>query len=211
MSIVAPPEQRVVLRDVSWETYERLLADLENSSAPRLTFDRGVLEIMSPLSEHEKANRTISLLVEVFAEEMGLEIENLGSTTFKREDMQRGFEPDSCFYVRNADRIRGKKRIDPAVDPPRDLVIEVDLTSDSLKKFDLYAQFGVPEVWRYESELLNVFVLNLDQSTYISVPASRIFPQLTAAILSSFIQDSQSSTRLEWLKKLRAWLQEQRG
>ncbi len=211
MSIVAPPEQRVVLRDVSWETYERLLADLENSSAPRLTFDRGVLEIMSPLSEHEKANRTISLLVEVFAEEMGLEIENLGSTTFKREDMQRGFEPDSCFYVRNADRIRGKKRIDPAVDPPPDLVIEVDLTSDSLKKFDLYAQFGVPEVWRYESELLNVFVLNLDQSTYISVPASRIFPQLTAAILSSFIQDSQSSTRLEWLKKLRAWLQEQRG
>src|SRR5258706_11753130 len=77
-------EQRVVLHNVGWETYERLLKDLENSSAPRLTFNQGVLEIMTPLSEHEKCNRNLALLVEIFAEEFDIEIANLGSTTFKR-------------------------------------------------------------------------------------------------------------------------------
>ncbi|MFH4113561.1 hypothetical protein WAI92_20940, partial [Acinetobacter baumannii] len=85
-----PAEQRVVLRNVSWEAYERLLRDHAEASSPRFFYDRGTLEIMSPSAEHEEANRTLSLLVEVIAEEFGIEVRNLGSTTFKRADLARG-------------------------------------------------------------------------------------------------------------------------
>src|SRR6266849_3514683 len=110
MAIAPPSEQRIVLRNVSWETYERLLADHQDSSAPRFTYDRGTVEIMSPLPEHEEINRALASLVENFAVEWRISFRNLGSTTFKREDMGRGFEPDSCFYLRNAVQIRGKAR-----------------------------------------------------------------------------------------------------
>ena len=140
---LSPPEQRVLLTGVSWDTYERLLTDLENQSAPRLTYDRGLLEITKPSGEHERYNRAVALLVEVLAEELNIDVDNLGSTTFRREDIERGFEPDSCFYIQNADKVRGKARIDLTTDPSPDLVIEIDITSGSLDKFPIYAQVGV--------------------------------------------------------------------
>ena len=97
-------EQRVVLHNVTWETYERLLAGHAGHSAPRFTFDRGELEVMSPLPEHERLNRALQLLVSVVAHERGVRVYSLGSTTFRREDKQRGFEPDSCFYLQKGDQ-----------------------------------------------------------------------------------------------------------
>src|SRR6266566_7352943 len=136
----AQPAQRVIVHSVSWTTYEHLLADLSNQSSTRLTYDRGMLEIMCPLPEHEEWNRTIALLVEVLAEEMRIDVRNFGSTTFRRADLARGFEPDSCFYIQHEADISGKSTIDLTVDPPPDLVIEVDVTSGSLDKFPIYAQ-----------------------------------------------------------------------
>src|SRR6185503_6502189 len=106
-TVLNPPEQRIMLRNVSWETYERLLADHLDSSSPRFTYYRGALEIMSPSSEHEELNRAIARMVEIIIEEMDIDARNLGSTTFKREDLERGFEPDSCFYIQNAELIKG--------------------------------------------------------------------------------------------------------
>src|SRR5512145_110316 len=105
------PERRVTLYGVSWETYEHLLADLANCSVPRVTFDQGVLEIMSPTAEHEEYKHILTLLVEVVAEEFRVNLRGLGSTTFKRPDLQKGFELDSCFYIQSAPRIRGKRQI----------------------------------------------------------------------------------------------------
>src|SRR5437016_2292660 len=106
-TVVSQTEQRVVLYDVSWATYELLLTDHLDSSSPRFTYDRGTLEIMSPSNKHERINRSLALMVEVIAEERQLEWDNHGSTTFRRKDLERGFEPDSCFYFQNAERIRG--------------------------------------------------------------------------------------------------------
>ena len=89
---------------------------------------------MSPSPEHEVASHTLSLLVEILAEELNIDVYGLGSTTFNREDLERGFEPDSCFYIQNEERIRGKNRIDLAFDPPPELVIEIDITSPSINK-----------------------------------------------------------------------------
>lgn len=199
-----PPEQaeqKVVLSNVSWETYESLLADHADRSAPRFTYDRGTLEITVLSARHEKPNRLISLMVEMLAEEMDLNIGNLGSTTFRREDARRGFEPDSCFYIQNAERVRDKDEIDPTTDPPPDLIVEVDITSPSLRRFPIYAQFGVPEVWRYDGKRLEV--LFLEGEEYRSAGESAALPGFTSEVLSKLVEEGKSLRRTAWLKKVR--------
>jgi Uma2 family endonuclease len=122
-------EPRIILHGISWETYTRLLDDMEDSHAAHFAYDQGELEIMVLSERHEKPNRTLAVLVEVLAEELDIDLQRLGSTTFKRDDLQKGFEPDSCFYIQNEIRVRGKEKLDLAVDPPPDLVIEIDISS----------------------------------------------------------------------------------
>ena len=203
MPAVRPPsEQRVALNDVSWETYERLLKDLENSSAPRLTFDRGVLEIMSPFSEHEIYNRNLALLVDVFAEELGIEIRSVGSTTFKREEFQQGFEPDSSFYIGSEAHIRDWRRVDLRVDPSPDLVLEIDLTNDSINKFPLFAKLRVPEVWRVCDGKLKI--LTLEGESYQQQQTSSVLPPLNSQDMTELLESSISMKRTVWLRHLRA-------
>ncbi len=208
-TVKSPAEQRVLLSNVSWETYERLLEDHLDSSAPRFTFDRGMLEIMSPSPEHEAYNRSIALLVESLAEELGIDVYDLGSTTFRHEDIERGFEPDSCFYIQNEGRIRGKDRIDLAVDPPPDLVVEIDITNPSINKLPIYAQFGVPEVWRYDGERLAI--LKLEDGDYVETPESTALPALTSSTLSRLIERSKSERRTVWLKEVRESVRRETG
>ena len=201
-TIKSPPEQRTILHYISWETYQRLLADHEDSSAPRFAYDRGMLEITSPLAEHEEPNRAIALLVEVVAEELGLDLRNLGSTTLKREDARRGVEPDSCFYIQNEPRVRGKTGIDLALDPPPDLVVEINITSPSLDKLPIYARLGVPEVWRYDGK--GVTILRLAGEAYVAAAESAALP-LSGEVLSRFVAESKTLPRTGWRRALRAW------
>jgi Uma2 family endonuclease len=191
---------RVLVRNVSWDTYERLLKDLENISSPRLAFDRGVLEIMSPHLEHESANRSLASIVEIALEELDLDFENAGSTTFKREAAKRGFEPDSCFYIQNVDRIRHKKKLDMEIDPPADLLIEVDLTRDSLDKSPLYAALRVPEVWRYEGTL-EIWMLRKNQ--YVRRQSSKAVPILNTSLVSELVEARRHLKRPAWLLETR--------
>jgi Uma2 family endonuclease len=201
-------EQRVIVRFVSWTTYEHLLADLSNQSSTRLTYDRGILEIMYPLPEHEEWNRTIALLVEVLAEEMRIDIRNFGSTTFRRADLARGFEPDSCFYIQREADISGKSTIDLTVDPPPDLVIEVDITSGSLDKFPIYAQVGVPEVWRYDGQRLRISILTAER--YVESETSLALPLLTGQRLSETLAQSKTLKRTALLRSFRTWVRQER-
>jgi Uma2 family endonuclease len=168
-----------------------------------MTYDRGRLEIMSPTSEHERYNRTVAQIVEELAVEMDINIDSLGSTTFRREDLDRGFEPDSCFYIQNAARVSGKKRVDLTVDPPPDMVVEIDITSPPLNKFPIFAQVGVPEVWRYDGSRLVIY--ELAGNVYRERDASHAFPAVTAGDVTAFIKDSESMSRPDWIRKLRAW------
>jgi Uma2 family endonuclease len=204
-----PPEaeQRVLLHGINWETYERLLADLADSSVPHLTYDRGVLEIMSPTAEHEEHNRTLASLVEVVTEELHINIRRLGSTTFKRQDLLKGFEPDSCFYIQSAQRIRGKRHIDLTQDPPPDLVIEIDLTSSSLDRFPIFARVGVPEVWRYDGSRVRIFRLGGEQ--YEEIAQSVALPLLTGTAVTQFLEENMELESTEWLRRLREWVRKQ--
>jgi Uma2 family endonuclease len=185
-----------------------MLEDLADCSAPRLTYDQGDLEIMSPQAEHEIINDTIKMFLSIVSEELEIEIRGLGSTTFKREDAERGFEADSCFYLQNEPLIRGKERLDLPMDPPPDLVFEVDITSSSLDKDSIFAQLGVPEVWRYDGKTLEILVLS--GNSYERRPASSALPFLTADVVTHFIVDGIKFSRLQWIKAVRAWVRQQK-
>jgi Uma2 family endonuclease len=202
-TIESPAEHKIILHNTSWETYERLMKERGESRVPRFAYDRGELEIMSPSAEHESIAYYVGLLVAVFAEEAGVDLYGAGSTTFDREDLERGFEPDACFYVRNAERVRGKPRIDLSLDPPPDLVIVVDITSPSLDKFPIYARAGIPEIWRHDGERLAIFELRGEE--YNEVAESKILRPLTSEGLSGLIAQSSSLDIVTWMRRVREW------
>ena len=202
---VASPEagQRVILHGISWETYEQLLSDFQDSHAAHFTYDRGALEIMVLSFKHETVNRTLAQLVSVIAEEMQVDIINAGSTTFKRRDLARGFEPDSCFYIQNEGRISGKAEIDLDTDPPPDLIIEIDITNPSLNKFPVYAHLGVPEVWRYDGTRVTFFILAGED--YETTEESQALPVLTSSVVTDFLEASTQLKSTVWSRRLRDW------
>ncbi|HLE70164.1 MAG TPA: Uma2 family endonuclease [Vicinamibacteria bacterium] len=203
-TLLAPPaEQRMRLSGISWETYERLLAEHEGRQSPRFTYDRGELEIMVISFEHEESNRILDHLFATIAEERGIDFIDAGSTTLKREDLDRGFEPDTCIYIRNAGSIRGKRRIELPADPPPDLVIEVDITSPSIDKMEIYMAMGVPEVWRYDATSLRFFAL--EGGKYVARAESAVLPGLTSEVASRFLEDARSEPRTIWSRKVREW------
>jgi Uma2 family endonuclease len=205
-NVLTLPEQRVVLEDVSWATYEHLLSDHLDKSVPRFTFDRGRLEIMRPSSEHEEYKQALTMLVVMLADGLGIDIRNLGSTTFKRSELERGFEADVCFYVQSAARMRGKIHIDPAVDPAPDLVIEIEVTAPALNKLPIYAEFQVPEVWRYDGTRL--VILQLAGTEYIESDKSLAFPQAAARDIPRLVRQGVSLRSTEWLAELRNWVRD---
>jgi Uma2 family endonuclease len=208
---LTPPfqaNQRLILRGVSWATYQRLLDDFKDSHAAHFAYDQGVLEIMVLPTKHERPNRTLALLVEVLAEELNMDVQRLGSTTFTREDLDKGFEPDSCFYIQNEARVRGKDEIDLGVDPPPDLVIEIDITSPSLNKFPIYARIGVPEIWRYDGRQVQMFVLA--NGEYLHIEQSTIFPLLSSTCATRFLENSTRVRSTAWLRQVRQWARTQR-
>lgn len=205
-TVKSPAEQRVVLHNVSWETYERLLEERGERRVPRFTYDRGELEVISPSPEHESIGYYVGLLVAVLAEETDVNAYGVGSATFKRANLERGFEPDACFYIENEKLVRGKPRIDLDVDPSPDLVVEVDITSPSLSKFSIYARSGVAEIWRYDGERFGIF--KLENAEYLDTDKSIVLPPLTSDALRRFVEASKSIGLTDWLKAVREWTRE---
>jgi Uma2 family endonuclease len=198
----------LILTDVPWEEYEQLLADLGDSYSARITYDNGRLEIMSPSFKHENYGVLVARLADAIAYEMDIVLESLGSTTYKQQWLARGVEPDACFYVQSAARIIGNERIDLAIDPPPDIVVEIDVSHESTTKLKIYAGMRVPEVWRYDERRMHVH--QLTEQGYVEVSASLAFPVLTTDALSQFLEQSKTEGQTATLRSFRAWLQAQR-
>lgn len=170
---------------VKWDDYLQLLADLGDDRSVRLTFNRGVLEIMSPKRLHEQITRLVDMVVTLLAFELGMNVDNCGAMTLRVESAERGGEPDSCFYIAHEAMVRGVDEINLQVHPPPDIVLEVDITSPSLDKFGLYLAARVPEVWRYDGAHMSFHALVGEQ--YETASHSLCFPHLTAAMLESYL------------------------
>ncbi len=187
---------------VSWETYLQLLDELGEDGNARLTFNRGVLEIMSPKRLHEQITRLIDMVVTLLAFELGLNVDNCGAMTLRVASVERGGEPDSCFYVANEAAVREIEEIDLQIHPPPDIVLEVAITSPSLDKFGLYVAARVPEVWRYDGARIIFHALAGER--YEETPHSLSFPHLTAAMLERYLtagREQGSAAMLQMVKR----------
>lgn len=204
--IHVPPGQRVLLQDVTWQELETILEDLGEHRAARIAYDRGILEIMVPLPEHEYDKEIIGDLVKALLEELNSEFISLGSTTFKNQAMAKGIEPDQCFYIKNESKIRGKKRLDLTVDPPPDLALEIDITSRT--HLNIYEALKVPELWRFDQGKLQINVLQ--DGHYVESQQSLNFPLFPLIeTIPQYLEQSITAGRNATLKAFRLWVQKQ--
>lgn len=200
-------EQRVVLQNISWQLFEDLLTELGEKRSTRLAYYKGNLEIMSPLWRHETPNRFIEALLLALVDELNLNIAPAGSTTLKRPDMDAGKEPDSCYYIQNEARVRGKTELNLAEDPPPDLAVEIDITSSSLNQFELYAALGVPEIWRYDGQNLKIY--HWQNGEYVECDRSPTFSILPPVKVDEFLAECQTIGVTAALRQFREWVKNQ--
>ena len=201
--IFVPPGQHIILKSISWEQFENILLELGESRSSRIFYYQETLEIMTPLPEHERIKVILSDLIKVLLDELNMNWESLGSTTFKREDMQAGVEPDDCFYIQNYEQMIGKNRMNLTIDPPPDLVLEIDLTSKT--QINAYQSLKVPEIWIYDQNKLEIYCLQNEQ--YMLSKNSRIFPNFPIQeAMIRFLKTSQSIGTTQTLKQFRNWI-----
>lgn len=211
------PGQSLMLREVSWAEFEAILAELGQHRNTRIAYNRGLLEIMAPLPEHEYFKQSISIAVEDIAETLNQDYESYGSTTWRKQAEQAGLEPDNCFYFQNEAQIRGQLSFDLNQDPPPDLALEIDLTRKSLNRFPIYARLGVPELWCYDHGELNIYLL--EQGEYLKAEQSRVFPFLKVQALPQLIRENRDLPavtlrergRLALRRAVREWVRVQGG
>jgi len=198
-------EVSVTLSNVAWETYDQFVQETTDKlSNPLFYYEEGRLLIMPITPEHEYYNRIIAALVDVLAEVFEIDWLCLGSTTYQHENIERGFEPDSCFYFEpKTMQMRGVKRLDMTIHPAPDLIIEIDITSLSSSRENIFAAFGVPEIWRFDGTKIQF--LKLENGKYEIISNSLAFPLVTTEPLEEFIKASETLSRLEWVQKVRDW------
>jgi Uma2 family endonuclease len=205
------PGRCLRLSGVDWQTYSRLLRAFAERPGMRLTYDRGELEIMSPTLEHDDDGRVLGVFVFVLTEELGLPLKHGGSTTLRRRLRRRGIEADECFWIANAHRMAGRRRLDLRIDPPPDLAVEVDVTHSSLDRMSIYAVLGVPEVWRLDRDTLTFHVLGPGPA-YQSAATSQSFPLVTPADLLGFLRLArQGGNDNVVARQLRDWIRQRRA
>lgn len=209
-----PSEYRTVLQKVNWQKYEQLLAEMAIDRTARFTYQRGQLEMMHPLEEHERCHKLIESLILVLTDEMEVAIERYKAPTLKRVDRQLGVEPDTAYYIQNAASMAGRGEIDLEVDPAPDLILEVELSRSSLNKFEIYAELGIPEVWRYiskpgETFLKGQFFIHyLDRGEYREEDRGLAFPFLPVGRILQFIDQGDAIGLPTALRDLRLWAEE---
>jgi Uma2 family endonuclease len=204
-TLLTPPNEIIRLSGISWTTYETLLEELRDRRL-RLTYNRGYLEIMASSPEHELNKRVLGRFIETIAEEFEVSIYPLGSTTFKKMNLS-GAEPDECFYIRNIAAVQGKKRLNMGEDPAPDLVLEIDITSSSESRLQVYADLSVSEVWLYNGKSL--VIQQLQNGNYIATQTSQFFTGLSISDIASWLQRSTTMDYLALVKAFRGWVRSQ--
>jgi Uma2 family endonuclease len=202
--IIVKPGQQILLKDISWQQLENILEEMGDKRAARISYSDGWLEIMVPLPEHEKDKELIGDLVKILLEQLQIDFEPFGSTTLKNERMSQAVEPDISFYIQNQAAMIGKNRIDLNIDPPPDLAIEVDITSRT--RFNNYEILGVPELWRYTNQGLEIFLLQ--EGKYIKSQFSRNFLNIPIIELANeYVQQCLTIGRSQAMRNFRKWME----
>lgn len=203
--IVVKPGQQLLLQDISWSDFERILEDLGEHRSSRISYSNGVMEIMVPLPEHEKHKEIIGEIVRILLDKLSIDFEGLGSTTFKNVPMAQAVEADTCFYIKNYQAVIGKDRLDLTIDPPPDLAIEIDITNRT--RLDNYLLLKVPELWRYTRTGLQIYLLQGD--SYTESLTSPNFPNIPIVeLIETYVKQAQIEGRSKAIRAFRAWIEQ---
>ncbi len=199
---------RVVFEDVSWADYEALLRIIGDRHI-RVNYDSGRMELMSPLGRHGNGGYLLGWMVMVLIEEFDIQVEGAHPVTLERHDLLKGVEPDMLFHFdANAAAVQEPREFDLTIDPPPDLVIEVDISSSSVPRLPIFAALGIPEVWRIDdADNLQFLHLQAD-GTYQAQPNSRAFPSLLVAEAARFLEAGQRANKTAWIKTFRAYVRD---
>ncbi|MBD1939652.1 Uma2 family endonuclease [Microcoleus sp. FACHB-68] len=190
----------ITIHNLSWQEFEEILIELGEQRNTRIAYYQGTLEIMSPLALQERSHRIIAYILTTILDAQGQDWEDFGSTTLKQPDIA-GVEPDTCFYIQNAGRVRGCTNMNLEVYPPPDLAIESDVTSKTT--LNAYQALRVPEVWIYRNRKLTIYILqnetyteSLISLTFPDLPITEMIPQLVQKAI-----DEGTSRMLRELKR----------
>jgi Uma2 family endonuclease len=194
------PGSAMQISGVNWESYIALMQELGDPRSTRIAYANGVLEIRMPGQHHEVLNRALAAIVLTLAEELGYDFNDLGSMTINRPELSRGLEPDSCFYIQNAQAGQGLGTT-IANDLPPDLALEIDIAHRSDTKLSIYQALRVPEVWLYQGD--QVKIKHLDQGQYVEALTSRAFPIVSANQLNQWLELRRSGTDLTVVRSVR--------
>lgn len=211
ITVPAVVRDRLIVDNVDWKSYTRFLYLFAERPGYRLTYDRGRLEIMGPLALHERCANFLGRLAITMTEELGLPILQGGSTTLRLRRGKRGLDPDRCYWIAREAAVRGKTRLNLRKDPPPDLAIEVDVTSSSLNRMNIYATLGVPEVWRVDKQMLTFQALAANRKKYAPISHSRSFPLVTPADLMVFWGMCATQEENSVIRQFRAWIQQRQA
>ena len=203
-----PAPQRFVLDDVTWEQYVAISDALTPQRSLRLTFDGRRLEFMTLSYLHENLKTVLGYLIATLAFDLDIDLKSGGSTTFRREDVERGLEPDQCYWFQHFDAMIGVSNLDPAVHPPPDLAVEIDVASSSLNRREIYARLGVPELWRFDGTALQAFELD-DAGAYKPIENSLVFPFLRVSDNQAFLLVDLPESETRTVRRFRDWLREE--
>ncbi len=173
----------VVLHDVRWSDYQRVLEIRGDRSSPRIAYVEGRLQILRPSESHERIKSLIGCLVEEWCLERGIEFTILGSWTLEDKNADRGVEPDECYVF----------------GPPRgalrpDLAVEVIWTSGGINKLEIYRKLGVAEVWIWHRGELRPHVLRGEH--YEAAAESEVLPGIDLPQLTAFLDRPTTSAAI---------------
>jgi Uma2 family endonuclease len=199
-NIELTPGSAMQISGVNWESYIALMQELGDTRPTRIAYTNGVLEIRMPGQQHESINRVLAAIALTLAEELGFEFNDLGSMTINRPTLSKGLEPDSCFYIQNAQAGQG---LDTTIsnDLPPDLALEIDIAHRSDTKLSIYQALSVPEVWLYQHDQLKIKHLN--QGQYVDALTSHAFPPVSASQLNQWLELRRTGTDLTVVRAVR--------
>ena len=201
------PSPGVVLEDVSWADYEDQLRIIGGRHV-RVNYDSGRMEIMSPLRRHGNDATDLGWMVLVLVEELDIPAQAADPVTLRRPDLDKGVEPDRLFHFGlNAVAVQERREFDFTVDPPPDLVIEVDVTASSVPRLPIFAALGIPEIWRVDDDELQFLHLQPDGS-YQPRDRSRAFPGLLVAEAARFLEQGRGANKTAWIRTFRAYVRD---
>lgn len=201
-----PKNGTLLLHDISWDEYERILDEFAENSAYRIYYNNGVLKIMSPRANHEYPKDVVLSLVRVYADEFNIPLDSYGSTTWRQAKKLKGAEADTSFYIKNAAKVRGVKDFDVNLTIPPEVVVEIDTSNESWDKFDIYAALNIEEIWRCDGTDFQIY--RLVEGKYETVEKSVSLPLISGELLTEFLQISYEKDQTSMLKEFRERLRE---